>query len=98
MAHRLRRTLHYAHAQFDRLPLVLRLILAFAFGAFTGYIILKTLTCIAGGRCCKGCNKNSGTYDANLQAYALQYTAVPTDEKDKLKKEKEAEATEAVLV
>ena len=80
------------HEQFDRLPLFLRLIVAFCVGAFTGYVMLKLLTCIAGGRCCKSSSTGKGAYDANLQAYALQYTALPADEKDELKKEKAAEA------
>ena len=84
----LRAFLHVAHEQFDRLPLFLRLVVSFCLGAFTGYVLLKTLICISGGGCCKGSCKASDKYDVNLQVYALQYTALPEDEKEK--KEKEA--------
>jgi hypothetical protein len=86
-----------AHEQFDRLPFVLRMVLAFAAGASLGYIVLKILFCATAHRNCKRCSQH-GSYDANLQAYALQYTALPADEKDEMKKKLEAEGVAPVTV
>lgn len=93
-----RAALGRAYAWLNGLPLALRALISFTVGAMTAYILLSLLTCSFGGRCCKSCKKAApSTYDTNLQVYALQYTALPADEKDALKKEQKEGSVEVTV-
>jgi len=87
------RAMTTAMSWYHQLPFVLRVIIAFVVGMLAGFIALAIASCLA--FMCGSGKKRMSSYDANLRAYAVQYTSLPLDEKA-VKKEKESGSVELV--